>query len=63
MYRTVSVSTNVCCLVLEVISLGKAARRPSTLIRDISTNCRETIGLVPFWQRMDADNTTIVTVV
>ena len=40
-YRTLSVSTNVCCFP-DVINLGNADRRPS--IRDlvISTNCRET---------------------
>ena len=42
-YRTLSVSTNVCCLPV-FISLGKAARRPSMRERVISTNCREMIA-------------------
>lgn len=40
-YRTFSVSTYVCCFP-DPINLGKAASRPSILIRLISTNCRDT---------------------
>ncbi len=57
-YRTVSVSTNVCCCLEDEISLGNAARSPSILRRGISMNCRETSGLVPFWERIDEDSTT-----
>jgi len=48
----------VCCCLEDEISLGNAARRPSILRRGISRNCRETRGLVPFWERIDADRTT-----
>ena len=56
-YRTVSVSTKVCCLE-EEISLGKAARSPSIRRRGISRNCRERSGLAPFWDRIDTDRRT-----
>lgn len=43
-YRTLSVSTNVCCLPV-LINLGNAANKPSILDRVISTNCRDMIAV------------------
>jgi len=57
-YRTVSVSTNVCCCLEVEISFGNAARSPSILRRGISRNWRERRDLVPFWDRIDTDRTT-----
>jgi hypothetical protein len=40
-YRTLSVSTNVCCFPLPM-SLGKVDKSPSIRARVISTNCLDT---------------------
>ena len=48
----------MCCCFDDEISFGNAVRSPSILRRGISMNCRETSGLVPLLDRIDADNTT-----
>jgi hypothetical protein len=52
----------VCCCLEDEISFGNAARSPSILRRGISRNWRERRGLVPFWDRIDADRTTCLLV-